>query len=306
MSFSIKLRERFPALNVEENVPLGLMTTFRAGGFASCFVSPRNAEELREILAFVREENEPYFLLGRGSNILVSDSGFDGTVISMREYFRDVTAEEDGRLIAGAGAMMPEVSRAALDAGLTGLEFMAGIPGTVGGGIRMNAGAYGSEIRDVLEWAELLLPDGSIRRKNAEELDLSYRHSVIPSLSAVVLRAAFSLERKDPEAIRTRMEELQERRREKQPLQYGSAGSTFKRPEGYFAGKLIEDAGLKGFRIGDAAVSEKHAGFVVNLKDASASDLYRVIRAVQDRVFETSGVRLEREVILLGDFPEIP
>ncbi|MBR6321685.1 MAG: UDP-N-acetylmuramate dehydrogenase, partial [Lachnospiraceae bacterium] len=199
---------------------------------------------------------------------------------------------------------LPELAREALSFGLSGLEFASGIPGSVGGGLVMNAGAYGSELKNVVTGAELLFPDGSVRRLSNEELQLSYRHSVIPELKAAVLSADFRLEPGNTEAIREKMEDLNSRRREKQPLNYGSAGSTFKRPPGYFAGKLIEDAGLKGLRIGDAAVSEKHAGFVINHGNACASDVYRVICHVQRTVKERFGVRLEREVILLGSFPQ--
>ncbi len=305
MNFSTKeLQKRFPDLEIRENVPLGTMTTFRCGGTAARFVSPGDSRELSELLQFLRRAEEPYFLLGRGSNILVSDSGFPGTVVSMREHFSEISVSDDGRITAGAGALMPDVSRTALSRGLSGFEFMAGIPGTVGGGVRMNAGAYGSEIRDILLRAKLLLPEGTVSGFSQDELELSYRSSRVPELQAVVIEAVFKGTPKDPEEIRTLTEELQKRRRDKQPLNYGSAGSTFKRPEGYFAGKLIEDAGMKGFRIGDAAVSEKHAGFVVNLGNASATDVYRVIRAVQKKVFSEFSVHLQREVILLGDFPE--
>lgn len=305
MNFSTeKLRERFPELEVRENAPFGAATTFRCGGSAARMAFPKDDRELSELLRFLKEEGEPCVLLGRGSNILVSDSGYPGTVVSMRGHFSEIRVGDGGRIDCGSGALMPDVARAALSAGISGFEFMAGIPGTVGGGIRMNAGAYGSEIRDILVTARLLLPDGTIRDFSAEELDLSYRHSKIPELGAAAVGAVFRGKPGDPAEIAHLMEELQERRRDKQPLNYGSAGSTFKRPEGYFAGKLIQDAGMKGFRIGDAVVSEKHAGFVVNLGNASASDVYQVIRSVQKAVYEQFSVRLEREVILLGDFPD--
>ena len=267
MNFSTKLREHFPGAEIRENVPLGKMTTFRCGGNAACFVSPKDARELSELLTFLRDEGEAVFLLGRGSNILVSDSGFSGTVLSMREHFSDIAVSDDGKIRAGSGALMPDVSRAALSRGLSGLEFMAGIPGTIGGGVRMNAGAYGSEIRDIILEATLLLPDGTVRYFKKDELALSYRHSRIPELSAVVIEAVFQGIPKKTEEIRARMDDLQQRR-------------------------------------GDAAISEKHAGFVVNLGSASSSDVYRVISAVQREVMRQFSVRLEREVILLGDFPE--
>ncbi len=301
MNFSTELIDALPGLEIRQDAPLGLLTTFRCGGNASRIVYPQSEAELAELLKLLKDAGEEYFILGRGSNILVSDRGYAGTVISLREHFAQIESPKEGMLLAGAGAMMPDLSKAACSSGLAGLEFMAGIPGTVGGGVRMNAGAYGSEMKDVLVSARLLLPDGSIRSFDAGELDLSYRHSRIPELNAVVLSAVFSLEKGEPEIVRQKMDDLQSRRREKQPLNYGSAGSTFKRPEGYFAGKLIDDAGLRGFRIGDAAVSEKHAGFVVNLGSATASEVCSVIRHVQETVWETFGVKLEREVIFLGE-----
>ena len=302
MNFSIDFSDAFPDLPLQKDAPFGALTTFRCGGTAAYMVSPRDASELSRVTAFLKAREISTFVLGRGSNILVSDSGYPGVVISMREHFQDISFPEETILRAGSGALMPDAAREALRHGLSGLEFASGIPGTIGGGLRMNAGAYGSELKDILLRAEVLLPDGTVREYTAGELQLSYRHSIIPEIQGIVLSADFRLEKGDPQRIREKMDDLNGRRREKQPLNLGSAGSTFKRPEGYFAGKLIEDSGLKGFRIGNAAVSEKHAGFVVNLGDAKSADVYRVIRAVQETVFEKFGVRLEPEVILLGDF----
>lgn len=304
MSCSIDFGAVLSESDIRENAPLGAVTTFRCGGCAKRLISPKNTEELQAVVRLLSDAGEPYFVLGRGSNILVSDEGYEGTVVSLREHMNSISRLSGTELRAEAGVMLPELAREALSFGLSGLEFASGIPGSVGGGLVMNAGAYGSELKNVVTGAELLFPDGSIRRLSNEELQLSYRHSVIPELKAAVLSADFRLEPGSSEAIREKMEDLNSRRREKQPLNYGSAGSTFKRPPGYFAGKLIEDAGLKGFRIGDAAVSEKHAGFVINLGNACASDVYRVICHVQQTVKARFGVMLEREVILLGNFQQ--
>ena len=303
MISSIDIRAVAGAGNVQEQVPLKDYTTFRAGGPADFFVTPETKEELIRVLKLFRQENVPVFLLGRGSNLLVSDEGFRGAVVSMKKNLNRITV--NGSVItAEGGAMMPDIAKEALHAGLTGFEFASGIPGTIGGGLSMNAGAYGSELKNVVLEAELLFQDGTVRTLSNAELLLSYRHSVLKENGAVVLSVRIGLTEGDPEMIRARMDELNAKRREKQPLEYGSAGSTFKRPEGYFAGKLIEDAGLKGYMQGDTGVSEKHAGFVINKGNASAREIYEVIRHVREKVYENSGVLLEREVILLGAFPE--
>ena len=295
----------FTGLTAPENIltdaPMAAYTTFRAGGSCDFLISPENTEELQKILAACTEHQIPYFILGRGSNLLVSDKGFRGAVISLRKHFSGIS--RDGlRITAGAGALLSQVSEEALLAGLQGFEFASGIPGTVGGAVRMNAGAYGSEMRDCVESAELLLPDSTIRTFSHDALELSYRSSVVEALSAVVLEATFLLTPGDPAEIRARMDDLNQRRRDKQPLELASAGSTFKRPAGFYAGKLIDDAGLRGFRIGNAGVSEKHAGFVVNYGGASASEIYQVILHVKEEVQRQFHVELEPEVRLLGDF----
>jgi len=287
--------------NVTENYPLGEKSTFRAGGSCRYFLEPAGEEKLSAAVAFLREREIPLFLFGRGSNILVSDQGFPGAVISLRKHFSGVSAV-GCEIEAGSGTLLSEAAKAAFSASLTGLEFASGIPGTVGGGIRMNAGAYGGELGAVTRSVRLLLPSGEVREVPGTEMDFSYRHSLVESLNAAVLSAVFSLKQGEPEKIREKMEELNRRRREKQPLEYGSAGSTFKRPEGYYAGALIEAAGLKGYRLGQAGVSEKHAGFVINYGGASASEIYSVIRHVEETVEKHAGVLLEREVLLLGEF----
>lgn len=286
---------------LQENLPLASHTTFRTGGAAAFFVSPKTEEGLAALLARLRETETPYFILGRGSNLLVSDRGYPGVIVSLREFMNGIFCEGT-TITAGGGAMLYEIAKEAEKRGLAGLEFAAGIPGTAGGALRMNAGAYGSEMKDVVLHARLLRPDGEICTLENRELAFRYRGSLVEDSGDVVLSVAYGLTEDDPLKIRERTEELLLRRREKQPLEYGSAGSTFKRPEGYFAGKLIEDCGLKGARIGDACVSTKHAGFIVNLGNASSEDVYRLILKVQDTVYEKTGVRLEREVLLLGEF----
>ncbi len=281
--------------------PLSRHTTFRIGGPCKAYVVPESREELLKAVSLLRERKEPFFILGRGSNLLVSDTGFWGVVLSLREHLRTIRIEGE-TLIAEGGALLSETAREALGAGLAGLEFASGIPGTLGGGLVMNAGAYGSELKDVFLSAEVLLPDGTVRTIGPEEMALSYRHSVLQENHGIVLRAVLGLKRGDPGEIRAKMDDLNARRREKQPLEFASAGSTFKRPEGYYAGKLIEDAGLKGFRIGDAEVSEKHAGFVINRGNATADEVDRVIRHVIREVEKNSGVTLHPEVQYLGEF----
>ncbi|MBR3036931.1 MAG: UDP-N-acetylmuramate dehydrogenase [Lachnospiraceae bacterium] len=287
--------------NIEERVSFRKLTTFKSGGEARCFVSPPSEEALKELLAYLKKNGVPYFLLGRGANVLASDRGFDGVIISLRKHFSGITAEGQ-RLYAGAGAYMSEAAKAALSASLSGLEFASGIPGTIGGGLFMNTGAYGGELKDVVREVRVLTEDGEIRTFSNEEMGFSYRHSVLSENGAIALRAVLELHPGDDAEILSAMNELSEKRKVKQPLEFASAGSTFKRPEGYYAGALIEAAGLKGFRIGDAGVSEKHAGFVVNYHQATSDDIYRVIRHVQKTVQAQSGVLLEREVRLLGEF----
>ena len=298
---SLKIMALTAPDNVMPDAPLSEYTTFRAGGCCDLLVSPADTEELKNILEICGELQIPTFVLGRGSNLLVSDRGFRGVVISLRRHFSGIEREGQ-RIMAGAGALLSKAADAALSGALKGLEFASGIPGTVGGAIRMNAGAYGREIRDCVEEAILLLPDGSIRTFSRDELAFSYRSSAVETLSAVVLKASFLLEPGDPDEIRAYMDDLNQRRREKQPLELASAGSTFKRPAGFYAGKLIDDAGLRGFRIGNAGVSEKHAGFVVNYGGATAAEIYQVILHVKEEVQRQFHVELEPEVRLLGDF----
>lgn len=275
--------------------------TFRVGGPAACFLTPSTKEQIREILHICQEEKTPYFILGNGSNLLVSDQGFDGVVLQVYKNMNQVTVEGE-HLRVQAGALLSATARKALEAGLTGMEFAAGIPGTMGGAAVMNAGAYGGEMKDILESVTVLTPEGEQKELKNEELQLGYRTSVVKEKGYIVLEAVLSLKKGDPKAIKSRMDELKEQRVTKQPLEYPSAGSTFKRPEGYFAGKLVQDAGLRGFRVGDAMVSEKHCGFVINAGEATAAQVDELMKQVSAKVREQFGVTLEPEVKRLGEF----
>ena len=282
--------------------PMKDYTTFRVGGPAKWMAAPQDEQQLRVILKICRELQIPCFILGRGSNLLVSDKGFDGVIVNLRKYFNKIEVDRENKTItAEAGASLPAVSQAALSAGLTGLEFAAGIPGTMGGGLFMNAGAYGGEMKDVLASVDVLTQDLEIKTIPAAELNLGYRYSSIPEKGYIVLGATLQLKKGNIAEIRGRMAELAEQRRAKQPLQYPSAGSTFKRPEGYFAGKLVQDAGLKGKTIGGAQVSEKHSGFLINIGGATAQDILDLIAFCQKEVKDKFGVTLETEVKIVGE-----
>ena len=274
-------------------------TTFRVGGPAEAYVEP-TLSQLKKLVSFAKEEGIPTIVLGNGSNILVKDEGLRGLVIVVGSPMGEIRVEGE-EIVAGAGALLSAVSAAACEAGLSGLEFAGGIPGSVGGGVMMNAGAYGGELKDVLVEVDALSPDGrQVRTYDVSELELSYRHSrFADSTGEIILAARFRLKPGDPGEIRRAVSELNRRRREKQPLEYPSAGSTFKRPKGHFAGKLIQDAGLAGFAIGGARVSEKHCGFVINSGGASAADILGVIAHVKEEVLRQSGVLLEEEVRIL-------
>ena len=287
---------------VRQQEPMSAHTTFRIGGPADYFVEAGNESVLKELLLLCQETETPFFILGNGSNLLVSDEGYRGVMISLRGFdeisFREGEGTEAGKTVmtAGSGVFLSKAAMQAAGRGLTGFEFAGGIPGTLGGAVTMNAGAYGGEIKDVILSAQVMTQEGDIKELSAEELDLSYRHSVIQEKELIVLSADFAFDHGDEEQIKEQMRQLNAQRREKQPLEYGSAGSTFKRPEGYFAGKLIQDAGLKGYRSGDIMVSEKHSGFVVNVGKGTYRDAMRVIEHVQRVVYEQFGVELELEV----------
>ena len=303
MDFEQMLRE---ALQSEDSVcrymePMSSHTTFRIGGPAQFFVIPGNAEDLSAVLRLCARNSMPWKVLGNGSNLLVSDRGCDGVVISMEGKWS--YGEADGAVLrAGSGMLLSRAASLALRESLAGMEFASGIPGTVGGALVMNAGAYGSEMKDILLSAKVMTPEGEVKTLQAPELKLGYRTSSIPGEGFIVLEAALSLTPGNRELIEAQMKELARRRREKQPLEYPSAGSTFKRPQGYFAGKLIEESGMRGFRLGGAQVSEKHCGFVINAGNATASDVMDLCRHVSRAVKEQFDVELEMEVRRWGEF----
>ena len=286
---------------IKPEEPMKNHVTFRVGGPADFFVTPKNYEELSWVLKCCAKYEMPCYIMGNGSNLLVSDQGYRGVVIQLFRQLSDIQCE--GNVIrAQAGALLSAVANRALEEKLTGFEFAAGIPGTLGGACVMNAGAYGGEMKDVLKSVAVLTREGERITLQKNELELGYRTSIIAKKNYIVLEAEIELEVGDAEEIKAVMDDLKERRTTKQPLEYPSAGSTFKRPEGYFAGKLIQESGLQGFQVGGAQVSEKHCGFVINKDQATAADIAELIRQVQDRVEEKFGVRLETEVKRLGEF----
>ncbi len=279
--------------------PMKKHTTFRVGGCARYLVEPGDVQQLSAVVNACQEQKVPYYVVGNGSNLLVSDAGYNGVIIHLFKNMSEIRTEGN-HMILQAGALLARAARTACREGLSGLEFASGIPGTVGGALVMNAGAYGGERKDVVSRVTVLTSEGEPREYTKEQMAFGYRRSRLTEEAGIVLETEFTLHPGRTEEIQARMEELKEKRVLKQPLEYASAGSTFKRPEGHFAGKLIEDAGLRGFRIGDAQVSEKHCGFVINRGNASASEIAEVIRQVQDRVYAHSGVRLQTEVKFLG------
>ncbi len=297
----IQLQKVLGPKQVRVQEPMCRHTTFRVGGPADCYVEPESQEELSAVMGLCRQMQVPFYILGNGSNLLVGDGGYRGVMIALGRPWGSI-AVEGSQIRAGAGALLSAVAKAALGESLSGLEFAAGIPGTVGGAVVMNAGAYGSQMSEVLIQARVMDRDGKVCVLPAEELELGYRTSCILRRGYVVLEALFQLCPGDQQDIAARMEELALQRRSKQPLEYPSAGSTFKRPEGYFAGKLIQDAGLRGFCAGGAQVSEKHCGFVINRGNATAADVMEVCRTVQQEVRRQFGVMLEMEVKTLGEF----
>lgn len=291
--------------NVTGNEPLAIHTTFRIGGPADYFVVPEDAKILGKCIALCQEAGIPYFIMGNGSNLLVGDKGYRGVIFHVCRTMDELVIQEQEQgalVIAGAGVMLARFAKTVSAKGYTGFEYATGIPGTLGGAVTMNAGAYGGEICDAIVWADVMDQDGQIVRLNREELSLSYRHSVIMDRHYIVLRACFEFVKGDLQQIEEKIASLSQSRRDKQPLEYPSAGSTFKRPEGYFAGKLIQDCGLKGYHIGDAVVSEKHSGFVINKGHATAQEVLDLIHYIQKEVFEQFGVVIEPEVRMLGEF----
>jgi UDP-N-acetylmuramate dehydrogenase len=280
--------------------PMSAHTTFRVGGPADWFVTPSTMDQLKSVLELCRREGVRWYVLGCGSNVLVADEGLRGVVVKIGSKLADVTIRPDGSVVAQAGAMNSRIARAVQAAGLTGYEFAAGIPGTIGGAAIMNAGAYGGELRNVATGVTCLDEQGNMVELTAEQADWGYRHSMMDDAGYIVLSVSMQLKQGDPGLIQQRMDELAARRSEKQPLDLPSAGSTFKRPPGQYAGKLIQDAGMQGHTVGGAQVSAKHAGFVVNVGDATAADIRQVIMDVQASVLEQFGVLLEPEVRMWG------
>lgn len=277
--------------------PMKNHTTFRIGGPAKHFYMPASVEELILVIEACRKSNEKYMILGNGSNVLFMDQGYDGVIIQIYSNMNNINID-DNVIYAEAGALLSKVASLARDNELTGMEFAAGIPGTLGGAVVMNAGAYGGEMKDIIEYVDILEEDLTVKRYLCDEMEFGYRHSIVDG-SKVVLGAAIKLDKGDVESINKKMAELKEARVSKQPLEYPSAGSTFKRPEGYFAGKLIEDSGLKGYSVGGAMVSTKHSGFVINYDNATSSDVLTLISDVQNVVYDKYGVKLEPEVRII-------
>lgn len=316
-TFVKSVTEQLPQLSLMQDEPMKKHTTFRIGGPADYYAEP-DVSQISKLIEIAKACDMPVAVIGNGSNLLVGDKGIRGLVIGIgkglsaievteavaqQSTAQDFTAQGNGRIItAGAGAILAAVAAKAAEASLSGLEFASGIPGSVGGAVVMNAGAYGGEIKDVLIDATVLTAEGELKTVTRAELDLSYRHSIVPEKGYIVLSARFRLTPKHQDEIKAYMAELRAKRVEKQPLEYPSAGSTFKRPEGYFAGKLIMDAGLRGYSVGDAQVSGKHCGFVVNKGEATAADVLTLIKDVQETVLKQFGVKLEPEVKMIGEF----
>ena len=298
--FYDEITTALPELQVLRDEPMSRHTTFRIGGPADYFVCP-DREQIAEVLAVAKKCGMAITVIGNGSNLLVGDKGIRGLVVEIGSAMNQIMVDKN-HITAGAGALLSQVAAKAAAAELGGMEFAAGIPGSVGGAVTMNAGAYGGEMKDILRTVTVLTPEGELKTLDVSEMDLSYRHSCVPEQQYIVLEAEIELGYKPEKEIRALMEELRNKRIEKQPLEYPSAGSTFKRPEGYFAGKLIMDAGLRGYRVGDAQVSEKHCGFVINRKNASAQEVRQLMQDVQDKVKAQFGVMLEPEVKMLGEF----
>ena len=285
--------------NYLENENMSTHCTFRCGGDAKVYIKPRSMDELKDVLKVLKEAKYPFIVIGNGSNILVKDSGYDGAIVEVDSKIADIDVIGD-EIIAEAGAKLSKIATVAMENDLAGFEFAHGIPGNLGGAVVMNAGAYGGEMKDVIKWVEVMDEDGDIKQLSLEELDLSYRHSVIMEKNMIVLRACIKLELGVMGEIADIMAVLMQKRKASQPLEYPSAGSTFKRPEGYFAGKLIQDAGMKGYKHGNAMVSDKHSGFVINTGDATATEVLQVIDDVRNKVYDEFGVMMEPEVKIIG------
>ena len=301
-----RLSEIIPKENIIKNEDMSRHTTFRTGGPADYFIKVGKREELKRLIKLFGDEGlkfgEDYYVLGNGSNLLVSDEGYRGIILTLDGEFLSCSLESENGIRSGAAVLNVAVANLARDNSLTGFEFAHGIPGSIGGALVMNAGAYGGEMKQVVKSVTAIMEDGTERVFSSDELEFGYRTSVFKTINCVITDALIGLDKGVKEEIEALMDDLKNRRISKQPLEYPSAGSTFKRPEGYFAGKLIEDAGLRGYSVGGAQVSEKHCGFVINKGQATSQDVYRLILNVKEKVLESSGVELSPEVILLGEF----
>ena len=297
-----RISQFVPKENILEKELMSRHTTFKVGGPCFILVKIDEVSQLKALLPYLVEEKIPYFFLGNGSNLLVSDKGYEGVVITFsKKLAEDVTVDGD-KIVAGGGVLLSKVAKCALDESLTGFEFAAGIPGTVGGAMVMNAGAYDGEMKQIVENVEVIDKAGNLRVLSCEEMEFGYRTSILKREPFIVTKTTFKLNKGDKNVIKEKMDDLAARRRDKQPLEFPSAGSTFKRPEGHFAGKLIMDAGLRGYQVGGARVSDKHCGFVVNVGNATATDVHNLMEDVIKKVQEEFQVTLEPEVIRLGEF----
>lgn len=295
------LRSQVPEECIKKDEPMGKHTTFRVGGNADFFVEIGSDRELANIIKYLKQTDHSYFILGNGSNLLVGDKGYEGVILHLGDRFARIQVENE-TVTAQAGALLSAVAKTAAKSGLTGLEFASGIPGTIGGAMVMNAGAYDGEMKQVVTQVTLMTEEGEILESDNETMEFGYRSSIVKYRPLIVLSAKLTLAKGDVTEIQKKMDDFGNRRRSKQPLEYPSAGSTFKRPEGYFAGKLIMDAGLRGYRIGGAQVSEKHCGFIINVGNATAADISELMDEVTEKVEEQFAVTLEPEVIRIGNF----
>ncbi len=287
--------------NVRYDEPMREHTSMKVGGKADIYMEPDGIEELIDFIKCLRKKEIPYFIIGNGTNLLVSDDGIRGAVIKLGDKIAKIEVKEN-KIIAECGALLTNISKIAAENSLTGMEFISGIPGSVGGAVFMNAGAFGTEMKDIVEKVEVLNLDFKSEILDNKQMEFGYRKSIINKGLHITTKVFFSIKKGNYNEIKRKMEELNEKRKEKQPLNYPSAGSIFKRPEGYFAGKLIEDAGLKGMTIGDAQISDKHCGFIINKGNATAKDIYNLITVIQKTIYERYGVKLETEVKLMGKF----
>lgn len=298
-----QLSTLYPTITIHYDDALSNYTYTKTGGLADVTVFPKSKTEVKQIVDWAREQNVPLTILGNASNLIVRDGGIRGIVMILTDL-NSVMATEDGQLIADSGARLIDVSYRALTEELTGLEFACGIPGSIGGAVFMNAGAYGGEVKEVITSVEVITREGELKTYRNADCDFSYRHSVFQTNSDIVLSVTFQLTDGEPIAIKEEMNHLTDLRESKQPLEYPSCGSVFKRPVGYYTGKLIQDAGLQGYRIGGAEISRKHAGFIVNVDKATATDYTDMIEFIQERIWDLNQVRLEPEVRIIGENPK--